>query len=485
MEKAQVSNNTGKVKTLLKDTAIFALGSIGSKVIMFFLVPFYSYYLSTEEWGVSDLVYSAAQVAIPIVSIVIFDSVIRFGIFYKNRPQDVLLVGLVVWIIGSAAVIPLSLLLNFYNTLKPWIIYVDLYVILSILLSILMCFIKAVSKNMVYAIVSIVQTLIYALSNILFIAVFKAGIEGYLISSLISQLVAVIITLFWAKIFSYLKTAKWDMAIAKEMCKYSFPLIANNLSWWAIQSSDKFMIEGMINQSDLGLYTAASRIPSIISVFVTVFQSAFGISSSREMDTTKDTTYFKKIFEVFSVAVTFAALALTIIIKPFMRVYVPGKGYEDAWRLVPFLLLSALFSAYSGYFGALYGAIKKTVNNMLSTFVAAITNVIANFVCIYFFGVYGAVMGTAISYIVLGIYRMVDVNRYMKIDYNIPKLVVNSVVFAIATIFSTLDFLKYLVPSVCMVVLIIYNFKELKEIITTIWNFLTGFFKKKKKAKVE
>ena len=131
---------------------------------------------------------------------------------------------------------------------------------------------------MVYAIVSIVQTLIYALSNILFIAVFKAGIEGYLISSLISQLVAVIITLFWAKIFSYLKTAKWDKAIAKEMCKYSFPLIANNLSWWAIQSSDKFMIEGMINQSDLGLYTAASRIPSIISVFVTVFQSAFGRS---------------------------------------------------------------------------------------------------------------------------------------------------------------------------------------------------------------
>ena len=485
MEKTETNNNTGKVKTLLKDTAIFALGSIGSKVIMFFLVPFYTFYLSTAEWGVSDLVYSAAQVAIPIVSIVIFDSVIRFGIFYKNRPQDVLLVGIVVWIIGSAAVIPLSLLLNFYNTLKPWIIYVDLYVILSILLSILMCFIKAVSKNLVYAVVSIVQTLIYALSNILFIAVFKAGIEGYLISSLISQLIAVIITLFWAKIFSYLKSAKWDKAIAKEMIKYSVPCIANNLSWWAIQSSDKFMIERMINESDLGLYTAASRIPSIISVFVTVFQSAFGISSSREMDTTRDTSYFKKIFEVFSVAVTFAALALTIIIKPFMMVYTPGKGYEGAWQLVPLLLLSAVFSAYSGYFGALYGAIKKTVNNMLSTFVAAITNVIANFVCIYFFGVYGAVMGTAISYIVLGIYRMVDVNRYMKIDYNIPKLVVNSVVFATATIFSTLDFLKYIVPSICMIIMIIYNFKELKEIITTIFKFLAGLLKRKKKAKVE
>ena len=78
-----------KIKTLLKDTAVFALGSIGSKIIMFFLVPFYSIYLTTEEWGVSDLVFAAAQVAIPIVSVVIFDSVIRFGIFYKERPQDV------------------------------------------------------------------------------------------------------------------------------------------------------------------------------------------------------------------------------------------------------------------------------------------------------------------------------------------------------------------------------------------------------------
>ena len=122
---------------------------------------------------------------------------------------------------------------------------------------------------------------------------------------------------------------------------------------------------------------------------------------------------------------------------------------------------------------------------MISTFVAAITNVIANFLCIYFFGVVGAVMGTAISYIVLGIYRMVDVNRYMKIDYNIPKMFVNSTVFAVATIASTMNFHIYLIPSACMLVLIIYNFKELKEIIVTIWNFVMGFLKKNRKPTVK
>ena len=166
-----------------------------------------------------------------------------------------------------------------------------------------------------------------------------------------------------------------------------------------------------------------------------------------------------------------------------MAVYVPGEGYEAAWQLVPFLLLSAVFSAYSGYFGALYGALKKSVNNMLSTFVAAITNVIANFVCILFFGVYGAVIGTAISYIVLGIYRMVDVNRFMHIKYNIPKFIINSTVFGIATLFSTLNFHIYLIPSICMAVLVVYNFKELKEIIQTVWKFVIGLIKKPKVKK--
>ena len=97
----------------------------------------------------------------------------------------------------------------------------------------------------------------------------------------------------------------------------------------------------------------------------------------------------------------------------------------------------------------------------------------------------GAVIGTAISYIVLGIYRMVDVNRYMKIDYNIPKMFVNSTVFAVATIASTMNFHIYLIPSACMLVLIIYNFKELKEIIVTIWNFVMGFLKKNRKPTVK
>ena len=75
-------NNT-KYKTLFKDSLIFAIGNIGSKMIVFFLVPFYTYYLTPDEYGVSDLVFTISQLTIPFFSLVIFDAVIRFGLYRK------------------------------------------------------------------------------------------------------------------------------------------------------------------------------------------------------------------------------------------------------------------------------------------------------------------------------------------------------------------------------------------------------------------
>lgn len=61
-----------KYNKLVKDTLIFALGSIGSKFILFFLVPLYTNCLTTEQYGIADLVFTIAQIFIPIISLVIF-----------------------------------------------------------------------------------------------------------------------------------------------------------------------------------------------------------------------------------------------------------------------------------------------------------------------------------------------------------------------------------------------------------------------------
>lgn len=80
-----------RYKSLIKDTGIFALGNIGSKLILFVLMPLYTNFMTTEEYGTADLVLTFARLLIPIVSVVIQDAVLRFGMMHDLREENVLL----------------------------------------------------------------------------------------------------------------------------------------------------------------------------------------------------------------------------------------------------------------------------------------------------------------------------------------------------------------------------------------------------------
>ena len=57
-----------RVKTLLSDVAAFVLSGASIKLLSFFMVPLYTYFLSTEEYAVADLVTLSIQLAIPLLA---------------------------------------------------------------------------------------------------------------------------------------------------------------------------------------------------------------------------------------------------------------------------------------------------------------------------------------------------------------------------------------------------------------------------------
>lgn len=448
--------NNSKYMSLMKDTLIFALGNIGSKLIVFFLVPFYTYYLTPDEYGVSDLVFTISQLAIPFFSIVIFDAVIRFALCYKERPQDVLLVGVLVWFGGSILALACTPLVELYKTVAPWKWYITAYISVNMLVSIELNYLKAINKNLLYSIICILQTLSLALINIVLVAHFKLGIKGYLIAYIGANIIAAVIALLFGKIFKDIRKAKFDKGLAKQMITYSTPLILNNLSWWVIQSSDKLMLESMVSATALGIYTVASRIPSLITVFISIFQQAWGISSIKEMDSSNDKSFYNNVFRGYTFLAYLGGIGLCTIIKPFMDIYVRSDSYGEVWRYVPLLIASAVFSAIAGYCGSMYGALKKSVNNMMTTLIAAIVNLIVNYVAILLVGLWGAMIGTVVAYLILAIIRIIDVERFVKIGIDWRKLIINfSLIIVQAVVVSLADFVVGIILSVSIMCLFI------------------------------
>lgn len=459
---------TNKYKSLIKDTLIFAIGGIGSKMILFFLVPLYTNYMSTEEYGIADLIFTVAQLVIPFVSLVIFDAVVRFALSKSERREDVLLVSIAVWAVGSAVTLALTPLIGLYEPIAKWKWYLSLYIIINVLMGIGLNYIKAKELNKLYSVISIVQTFIMAVSNILLIAVYPFGIDGYVTANILGNLVAVMGIFFFGGLFGDLKRAKLSLPLMKRMLQFSVPLILNNVSWWAIYSANKVIVELLLGASVLGIYTVATKLPSLINVVISIFQQSWGISTVKEIESSNDTKFYSNIFGAFSFIAFAMSFGLILIIKPLMMVYV-GDDFFIAWKYVPLLLAGATFSAISSFFVSLYAALKKSLNNMLTTLIGAVINVAACMLLINYVDLWGAVIATFLAYFVMATVRMIDVLRYIKIEICLPRFIINCALLIADAVLVSLNVQIYLVAAVSLLLFLLVNMSLLKSLASLVF----------------
>ena len=459
-----MSKNNSKYKRLISDTIIFALGNLGSKIVLFFMVPLYTNYLTTEEYGASDFVFTIAQLVVPFVSLVIFDAVLRFGLAKNANKENVLKSSLLVILIGALLSIVVTPLLGLYQPLSEWKWYLCTYVILNMYNSVMLNYLKITEKNKAYAAISIISTFILAISNIVLLIFARAGICGYLLSTIIASISTAVLASFMAQLKAALRKGAIDKQLLRRMIKFSSPLVLNNISWWIIQSSDKIMIESMIGLSALGLYTAATKIPSLINVIISIFSQAWGVSSVKEFESSNDKKFYSNIFIAYSTLVFGAVIVINSIIKPFMSLYVSSQFYE-AWKYVPLLLVSAAFSAVASYYGSLYGVLKKSRNNMRSTLCAAVINITINYIGILLFDIWGAIIGTVTAYIVLAIYRMVEILKYMHFDPKWKQFILNTIIALSQSIIIISDFHIYEMSMIAIILFTINNRNMLKRAI--------------------
>ena len=465
-----------KYKTLAKDTVIFSLGKFGSRLVLFFLVPLYTNFLSKAEYGTADLVFTVSQLLIALFSVVIFNSVTRYGLSRGIRREDVLFNAFVV-LIGTAAITLLATpLFSFYRGISSWRWYLTGIIITAAVMDVEMNYLKVCGKNLTYSMISIIQAAVLAGCNILFLVVLSIGVRGYLLSTILSYISSIVLAFVCGSMLRELRRGCFDRDLLRQMLLYSAPLILNNISWWIIQSSDKLMLEGMINSSALGLYSAAAKIPSLINVVVSIFHLSWGISSIKEYESSNQLDFYSNVFKVFSFCIFSCCILLNAIVKPFMHFYV-GADFREAWHYTPILVASAGFSALSIYFGTLYGALKKTKNNMITTLIGAIVNLIVNYICILLVGIWGALIGTLVSYLVVAGLRMVEIHRFIPFEIDFCRTIFNSILLILHAVFVSFDFHIFPVSAICIVLFAAVN----KDVLCKTYVFARELIRRKRR----
>ena len=467
-------DNDGRTKRLLTDTVLFGLSSFGSKILVFFLTPLYTSILSTEAFGIADLINTTINFIYPILTLAISEATLRYTMMKNSSKKSILNNSLLLVTISVIALI----------CIKPLIAKIDpslseywkVFVITFALYNLHLCisnFIKGLGRTKLFAIQGIVHTAVLVSANIIFLIVLRMGLNGYLLSIIIGYLAPIVLVVIFGKLHHHLFPFRVDICVLKDMLIYSIPMIPAILAWTVNTSIDKYMIIEYVGMGSNGIYSVAHKIPTLLTTTVNIFLQAWQLSAISNSGEKDEGEYYTRVYVVLHVVSLIGCLLIIPLSKPLSFVLF-DDAYYLAWQCIPMLTLSAFFSTLGGFLAAAFRAHMRTKELFLSVFVGALVNIGLNFVFIKEVGIIGAAIATAISFCIVWIIRVVMVQRLVRVNVRVLKTIISYVLLAIATLGITFDFKFAYILFFCIgVFIIIMHIKELVALLKWIKVLMT------------
>ncbi len=461
--------NESRSKYLLKNTLIFSIGNFATKIISFFLIPLYTNLLSTYDYGLVDLIFTIATIAVPILTLNIMEAVMRFNLDKGVNHDEITKIGIVILlaaIIIGVVLIPIS---NGISSLSDLSLFIYFYCISSATSQIFLCDLRGKELLVQYSIGNILNTLLIAAFNIVFLLFFKWGIRGYLLAysfaNFIVSLYAFVVGKVYHSFFSKINKSKMN-----EMIKYSVVLIPNSFMLWIMNPSDHLMVTSMVGVAANGIYAISYKLPTLISTFTGIFNQAWSYSAIKEDDTEDIVSYTNNVFRTMIAVIMFVGIAMMTFIKPFLKIYV-SKEYFIAWKYTPFLIVGCVYLTLGTFMSTSYTVHKDSKGFLMSGLFGGVLNIILNFLLIPIIGVYGAALATCISYISVFVFRVFNTRKYMKYKVLTKEFLIGSLALMVSGI---LIYRNNIIAQTIQIIILLIVIALYKEIWLRLWNKVTN-----------
>ena len=407
-----------RIAFLLGNTLVFALGGLAIKAVSLVLMPLYTTALTAGEYGTAELLNSAIEIVLPLLSAGVVEALYRFSID-DDVPKDELFADSLVVLGGGvvcagAACALGHVLWNMEHAGSFFVLFCSV------------CVFKAttqlarglghVRRFVAYG---LINALAMVVSTYLLLVRAHLGVEGYLWSFTIGYLVGGLVAFLGSAEYRLLAPFRVDRDLLRRMLVYSLPLVPNLLSWWLVSVSGRYVVLWGSGVVAAGLFTAASKMPALVNIVASVFQQAWQYSTAREINSPDRGAFFGVVMRGYSLATLTVAGLVIALNRPISRVMLQSE-FAEGWRYVPLLMLVASFGVISIFFESFYQALKNSGVLMASTALGAGVNVVLGVALVPFMGPWGAGLAGAVAYMLVLVVRARDLRR--RINLPIDRL---------------------------------------------------------------
>lgn len=457
-------------KYFLKNVGLLTFSNFATKLLAFFLVPLYTNVLTTTEYGTYDLFSTTVSLMVPILTLNIFDGVSRYALERYYDKSAIVTISAKYFIrscIFLISLILVNVVLNINIIFAKYGIYFVLMFGVQALSGIVLGYTRGIDKISDLSISSVITSAITIGCNIIFLLIFKWGLEGYFIANIIGpafQCVYLIIKDSALKKLNFKKNYKKE---EKELLDYSKPLIANTVSWWVNSAADKYIVVWVCGLAANGIYSVASKIPTILNVFQSIFSQAWTLSAVKDFDPEDKNGFFKNMYASYNCIMTLLCSVIIVGDKVLAKILY-AKDFYNAWIYVPWLTIAIVFGAMAGYIGGIYTAVKEPKILAKSSIIGAIINGILNFTMTPIIGVMGAAVATTISYFIIWLIRYLNVTKYIKLKIFLQRDLLSYallVMQAIVMVIIDKNVMLYLL-QICTLLVIVVLYRNDIELVT-------------------
>jgi len=390
------------LKELLKEGGLYTIANLLTKGVSLMLIPFYTSYFSTEDYGILE--YLAV-----------------FGGFINGFFSLQIYQGLARYVADSSTTVAAKKAFastGLYTTIGMFILFMVIIFLnnsffaekligsnnqhLLLLFTVQLCisnifhylntYIRYDRDVKLFALISF----FYSLSNIgiiiFLVAGLNFGIDSIFYASIITSTLFIIFQIITLR---KKLSLKFSIAHLKTLLSFSLPLVPAALSVTIMLFTDRWFIKEYLNLSELGIYGVGYKFSSVVILISTAFSMALSpivYNRYKDKNVQKD---MSRIFNLYVGIGMFFVFLISLFSKETVEIFTDGK-FHDAQYLMPIFYFTVGISLLTIFSMGLQIQ-KKTKTIAIIAIIGAIFNLILNILLVPKYGVYGAAIATFIA----------------------------------------------------------------------------------------
>lgn len=425
-----MNSNLSREKLLVKNTLILSLGTSFPKVMSFITLPLLTAYLTKAEYGTYDLITVLVMFLLPIATLQIHTGAFRYLIEYRDNKEKVeqIITNTLVYAVALSLICLVLTGILLRNT--TGIAFILMYLFFDMYLIVIQQIARGSGRNMLYSLSAIINSAFYMILTVLLVVQFRLGLIGAIVALMGGVIAASMYLTVKLHLFHSIKPNLISGRIIKMLLTYSWPIVPNSLCNWVLNLSDRLIVTTFLGIEANAVLAVAHKLPNLLTVFQSSFSYAWQESASLTVKDKDASLYYENMFKSI-INFLVGGLSVLIGISPVVFGVLVRGDYAEAYPQTAILYLAIFYSCISSFLAGIYAANMKTVNVGITTIVAALCNLLIDIIFVNKIGLYAASISTLVSYVILTIYRMKNIQNFQKIKFDIRLLAFDTAILCV------------------------------------------------------